>query len=147
MGVIYAVLLSASIAVAKDHQDNPLYQQFIKEGVDVGGKSRAMFPPPAMSDGLDAAGQKKVLLSLVEGSYDLDDFVRYSIEAPRILRRRDIESSDPQAPARGIDFYFVAYGNWAKVTDKHFIERAWNSSSKEGSSKTLTAADLARAQD
>jgi hypothetical protein len=140
-----AVVLSANQpAPAKNPQENPLFQELLKEGLDVGAKAKVHLPAPTMEEGLDAAGQKKVLEKLIEGSYELDDFLRNSLVAPNMLRMRTIEPSDPQAPARGIDFWFVAYGDWKKISDKDYLEGAWNAAAKESKPKVLTAADLAK---
>jgi hypothetical protein len=146
MRFVPAVLLfSASLSsAAKDHDDNPLFRELTRDGIDIGAKEKALLPAPTMADGLDAAGQKKVLEELVKGSYELDDFTRNSIVAPNVLRIRDIKPFDPKAPARGVDFWFVAYGDWKKVADKDFLQKAWNSTSGGSKSTNLAAADLTK---
>jgi hypothetical protein len=145
IGLWTALALSANQAgPAKDHDGNALLGELLKEGLDVGGKAKVVFPAPTMDDGLDAAAQKKVMEKLIDKSYELDDFVRNSVVAPNMLRLRNIEPSDPNAPARGVDFWFVAYGDWAKISDKDFLERSWNSAAKENKAKPLAAADLAK---
>ena len=139
------LLLSAGFSsAAKDHGDNPLLKELTKEGIDIGTKARAVLPAPTMADGLSAAEQKKALDELVKGSYELDDFTRKSVVAPYILRIRDIKPFDPQAPARGVDFWFVAYGDWKKVADKDFIDKAWGSTTSDSKATPLTAKDLAK---
>src|ERR1700722_17013668 len=145
MKMLAAIFLTATLAGApKDHQANPLFRELIKDGLGVGAKAKVLLPAPTMADGLDAAGQKKVLDKLIEGTYEFDNFVGNSPVAPNILRTRDIEPSDPQSPAKGADFWFVAYGDWKKVTDKEFMQKAWNASPREPKVKLLSAAELAK---
>jgi hypothetical protein len=61
-----------------------------------------------MPDGLNAAGQRAVIAALVGDRYALDEFTRKSVVAPQLLRVRDAVA-DPDAPARGVDVWFVAY--------------------------------------
>lgn len=124
-------------------QHNPLFQELIKEGLDIGARSKPLFPPPTMADGLDAAGQKKVLEKLIDKHSEYDDFVRNSPVAPLVLRIRNIDPADPQAPAYGVDVAFVVHGDWNKIS-KAFLDKAFTFPLTATAVRPLTIADLAK---
>jgi hypothetical protein len=130
------------------HEDqNPLFKSLLDPGLTIGkdqsGKElKAKFPPPAMPDGLDAVKQKAVITALVKDDYNYEDFTRKSIVAPQLLKLRDIMPSDPKAPARGVDVWFVAYGDLKSLDDEKFLDRLVNAGKGEGKGKGLKKEDL-----
>jgi hypothetical protein len=76
--------------------------------------------------------------------YPLDEFVRASVVAPHLLRLGDTSPSVPEAPSRSLDVFFVAFGNLKTATSREFLDRALQFNRKEGSSREIGAADLAR---
>jgi hypothetical protein len=62
-----------------------------------------------MPDGLGGAGQKAAIAALIGDDCAYDEFTRRSVVAPQLLKMRDVAPSDPEAPARGVDVWFVAY--------------------------------------
>ena len=105
---------------------------------------RVKFPTPSMPDGLDAARQKAVVEKLIGGEYSYAEFTRRSTVAPHLLKLRDILPSDPKAPARGVDIWFVAYGDLKSLDDEKFMERMLNAGRGEGKTNVLKNEDLAK---
>src|SRR5262249_30259224 len=129
---------------------NPLYKSLLDPGLKVGtdektkAEFRAKFPPPSMPDGLDGAKQKAIITGLIGNDYTYEDFTRKSVVAPQLLKLRDVQPSDPKAPARGVDVWFVAYGDLKALDDDKFLERLVNVGKGEGKGKGLTKDDLAK---
>src|SRR5262249_1177918 len=90
---------------------NPLYKSLPDPGLTIGKDLKAKLPPPTMPDGLNAAKQKEIITKLLGDDYTYDDFTRKSVVARELLKIRDVNPSDPKAPARGVDVWFVAYGD------------------------------------
>jgi hypothetical protein len=90
-----------------------------------------------MPDGLDGAKQKAVITDLIGNDHTYDDFVRKSVVAPQLLKIRDVAPCDPEAPARGVDVWFVAY-------DDRFLRWLVGARKGEGFGNRLTKEDLAR---
>lgn len=116
---------------------NPLYDSLLDPGLTVGPGLTAKLPPPTMPDGLEGAKQKAVIAALVGDDHAYDDFTRKSVVAPQVLRVRDVAPSDPEAPARGVDVWFVAY-------DDRFLRWLVAAGKGDGLGKRLTKEDLAR---
>ena len=53
--------------------------------------------------------------------------------------------SDPAAPAKGVDLWFVAHGDFARLDDEKFLERLSNAGRGEGKGRELTKDELAKA--
>ena len=123
---------------------NPLYKELLDPGLLVGPDTRAKLPPPSMPDGLDAAKQKAVITGLIGSDYSYAEFTRNSVVAPQLLRIRDVRPSDPKAPARGVDVYFVAHGDFAALDDEKFRSRLLDVGRGEGKGQGLTREQLAR---
>lgn len=122
---------------------NPIYQQLRKEGVAATAQHHLPLPPPLMADGLTAPQQKAVIDKLIENNYPWEVFVRPSLVSPQILHISDpLQPSDPKAPARRVDTYFVAYGDLAAIANKPFLDRLLQSNEKSGRGHDLTAAEL-----
>src|SRR5262245_4354565 len=106
------LLATAAAQPATTHETaNPLYKSLLDPGVEVGPSIRAKLPAPTMPDGLDAAKQKAAIKTLIGDDYSYDEFTRNSIVAPYLLKLRDVAPSDPKAPARGVDAWFIIYGD------------------------------------
>jgi hypothetical protein len=144
MIALLVALASAAPAQPADHEArNPLYKELLAQGIEV-GKVRATLPPPTMPDGLDGAKQKAVIEGLIAKDYSYAEFTRKSVVAPQLLRIRDLQPSDPAAPARGVDLWFVTYGDFNATDDEKFLERLTNTGRGEGSGKQLTREQLAK---
>jgi hypothetical protein len=140
-----AIALAAVLpAQPPSHEDgNPIYKALLDPGLVVGPNLRVKLPKPTMPDGLSAEEQKKVLKTLIGDDYGLEDFTRKSAVAPHLLRIREADTSDPKAPARGLDTYFVAYVDLKAFDDERFLERSLNIGKGEGGkAKSITKDDL-----
>jgi hypothetical protein len=58
------------------------------------------------------------------------------------LKLRDVTPSDPKAPARGVDFWFVAHGDLKALDDEKFLDRLVNAGKGQGEGKGLKKEDL-----
>ncbi len=135
------VLLAA--AAGPREPKNELFEDLRTQGIAVGAKYRVVLPAPSMADGLDARGQQEVLATVAGMSYSVEELVRPSVVAPFVLKYRDVQPSDPEAPAYGIDLWFVARGDLDVVAGKDFLEK-WQAGRKDHQVHVLTAAELAR---
>jgi hypothetical protein len=79
-----------------------------------------------MPDGLAADEQKAAILRLLGADHSYEEFTRRSTFAPQLLRIADAKPSDPAAPARGVDVYFIAYGDLDAAGDTTFLKRLTN---------------------
>jgi hypothetical protein len=122
--------------------NNSLYKGLLDPGLLVGPDTRAKFPTPSMTDGLDAAAQKAIITKLIGTDYSYEEFTRKSNVAPQILKIRDITPSDPKAPAREVDVWFVAYGGLKVLDDEKFLDRLLVANRGEGKAVGLTKDDL-----
>lgn len=120
------------LPAASHKTSNPVYAELLEPGVVVGPKLRAKFPPPAMPDGLAADEQKAAILRLLGADHTYEDFTRRSTFAPQLLRIADAKPSDPAAPARVVDVYFIAYGDLDAASDTTFLKRLTNLGSGHG---------------
>jgi hypothetical protein len=94
-----------------------------------------------MADRLDVKNQQEVLAAVAGEDYSVEELVRPSVVAPFVLKYRDVRPSDPEAPAYGIDLWFVAHGDLDVVAGKDFLEK-WQDSRKDNQVHVLTAAEL-----
>jgi len=134
--------------------ENPLLDELLRQGVLMSDGSRIKLPPPTLRDGLDAAGQRAVLDRLLAATkHNYEDLVRRDYQAPVVLDIRAVRTSRDESPARRIDLWFVAHGDFKTATSEQFLESLWRSAAKPdpkdplaARSVTLTPADLAKRQ-
>ncbi len=140
------LVLSAALAAPAQpptHEAaNPIYKGLLDPGLVVGPDLRVKFAPPVMADGLTAAQQKAVIEKVIGTDYPFAEFTRPSVVAPQVVRIGDVKPSDPAAPARTVDVYFVAYGDFAATDDEKFLDRLTRVGQGSGTGRSLTAADL-----
>lgn len=138
------LLAAATVGQPANHESaNPIYKGLLEPGLVVGADVRVKFPPPAMADGLTAEQQKAVILKVIGSDYAYEEFTRKSVVAPNLTRIGDAKPSDPAAPARTVDVYFVAYGDFAATDDEKFLDRLTRSGGEGGGKgRGLTDADL-----
>ena len=141
-----ALLATSPAQPPTKHEDqNPLYKGLLNPGLDVGGNAKIKFPAPSMSDGLDAAKQTAIIKELIGTDYSYDEFTRKATVAPELKKIRDIAGGDPKAPARGVDVWFVAYGDFKSLEDDKFLDTLIGAGkSAGGKGGPLTNADLAK---
>jgi hypothetical protein len=140
------VLLATAAAQppATHEAANPLYKSLLDPGVEVGPNIKAKLPVPTMPDGLDAAKQKAAIKALIGNDYDFDEFTRNSVVAPYLLKLRDVAPSDPNAPARGVDAWFVIHGDLKALDDEKFLESLLSVGRGDGKGDSITKGDLAQ---
>jgi hypothetical protein len=109
LGILATTPVHAPVGRAAREPRNALLDSLLDTGVAVGPGLRAKLPPPTMPDGLDATGQRAVIAALIRDDCSYEDFTRRSAVTPQRLRMRDVTPADPEAPARGVDVWFVAY--------------------------------------
>jgi hypothetical protein len=111
-------LVVAILAVISGHTPNHrtahearsvLFTSLLDSGLEIGPEVMAKLPPPTMPDGMDGAEQRAVITALIGDDYTYEAFIRRSPVAPYKLRVWDVVPSDPKAPARGVDAWFVAH--------------------------------------
>ncbi|MBN9122977.1 MAG: hypothetical protein J0I06_28210 [Planctomycetes bacterium] len=141
----FAALAVAPAQPPAKHEDqNPLYKSLLETGLDVGGGAKAKFPAPTMPDGLDAAKQTAVIKGLIGTEYSYDEFTRQAVVAPYLMKIRDVTPSDPKAPARGVDVWFVAHGDFKLLEDDKFLDKLTNTGKGGGKGGPLDKAALAK---
>jgi hypothetical protein len=122
---------------------NDLFEELRTTGVAVSPTQKAVLPAPSMADGLDANKQQEVLAAVAGTNYTVDELVRPAVVAPFVLKYRDVQPSDPDAPAYGIDLWFVAHGDLDTLAGRDFLDR-WQSGRKDQQVHVLIAAELAK---
>jgi hypothetical protein len=120
---------------------NPLFDELRMRGVAIDGRTNAPLPAPTMADGLDAAAQHAVLEKIVGDRYPTAEFVRNSVVSPMVLKFRDVRAGD--AVARGVDLWFVVYGELDDLAGVDVLETFTTARGKETTIRTLTADELA----
>jgi hypothetical protein len=139
------ILLAPGFLAAEGHDEaNPLFHELRDPGLAVGSTNKVPLPVPSMADGLDAKAQQAVIKRIAGEEYAVDELLRKSVVAPHILRLRNMAPSDPKAPARGVDVWFIAYGDLKTVADKEFLDRVLRANRNEGKGQDLKSADLAK---
>ncbi len=134
--------LLAPAQPASHEAANPILKELLGPGLVVAPGLRVKFAPPIMADGLTAAQQRAVIDKVIGTDYTFAEFTRKSVVAPNITRIGDATPSDPVAPARTVDVYFVAHGDFAATDDEKFLDRLTRSSQGSGSGRRLSPADL-----
>lgn len=149
--MLFSLLAAAVFVPAQppSHEPlNPLYKQLLDPGLLISPDLRAKLPPPTMPDGLDNAKQTALIRGLLGNDYSYEEFTRKSVVAPQLLKIRDITPSDPAAPARGVDVWFVAHGDFKTTEDDKFLDRLLTAGREGGGSESKGAAiskeDLAK---
>jgi hypothetical protein len=143
MSTVSLVLLAFAGGTHQTHElANAVYRELREAGLPVTAIGKARLPTPTMPDSLDAKAQKDVLTKLVGEEYSLDDLLRPSPVAPYILKFRDVQPSDPEAPARGLDVWFVVYGDLQTLINRQFLEQVGKPQTSLGKVDVLDSAAL-----
>jgi len=141
-----ALLTTTAAQPPAPHEDqNTLFKSLLDSGLVINDKVKIKFPKPSMPDGLNAAKQKEVIKSIINGDYDYDEFTRKSVVAPQLMKIRDIPGGAANAPIRGVDVWFVIYGDYKKLEDDKFLDKLVNTSrGTNGKGGELKADELAK---
>ena len=141
--LLTAWVLAQSPAADGHMKANPLFRTLVSEGVATTADGKVKLPPPAMADGLTGPQQKQVIETVIGADYSFRDFTRASVVAPYLLLLDDVKPSDPTAPAKSVDAYFVVYGDFAATDDTAFLDNVLSLGRGNGDGgTTLTPADL-----
>ena len=140
-----AIAAAQPPAIPQTHEAlNPLYKNLLDPGLPVGKGIHAKFPQPSLQDGMTPQKQKEVIVGLIGAEYSYQEFTRKSIVAPQLIKLRDVMPCDPAAPSRGVDVWFVTYGDLNSVEDEKFMNRLVSAGRGEGKGTGLTKEDLAK---
>jgi hypothetical protein len=120
--------LFATVALLAANQDtgNNVWSGLLEKGVPVSDDRWVPLPPPTMRDGLDASGQEAVLAKVADDENPLDQLMRDWILAPFQLKIEPAREATSNTPAFRVDLWFVAYGDWEKITPKDVGESLLN---------------------
>ena len=135
LGALAAASAHAPESRAAREPRNALFDSLLDPGPAVGSDLRAKLPPPTMTDGLTAAEQKRVITAIIRDHCSYDDFTRRSAVTPFRLKVQDVTPCDPDAPARGVDVWFVAH-------DDKFVGWLASAAKGAGTGKPLTKEQL-----
>ncbi len=143
--VLAALAVSPAQPPVKHEDRNPLYQRLLEPGLPVSSDQKVKFPPPTMADGLAAAAQKKVIESVIGADYSFAEFTRKSTNAPYVMRIETIKSKDPKMPIRGVNVWFIAYGEFKLLHDDKFLDKlvSTDKGAGGGKGKPLSREELA----
>ena len=139
-------VLIALMTAAPEHQDaNPIYGQLLQTGVALSDDVQIPLPAPLMADGLAADAQQQIYTDAAGGNARLNQFLKPSVVARHVLRMDEL--TDPDAPGRRADVYFVTYGNLELFESQEFLESLLSSGQEDDEIGTdnheMTVAELA----
>jgi hypothetical protein len=97
--------------------DNPLLQQLVTQGVPISQGQVMKLPAPTMPDGLDAAKQRAALETIADPNHPVERLLEKSINSPFQLKI----SNEPGGTGRRVDLWYVAYGDFAKITSEEYL--------------------------
>ena len=140
------LILSLTFAalVADTHNaENAVYRLLVEDGVKTDAQS-VKLPAPSMKDGLDAAGQRAVIDSLIGESYRFDSFTSKTPVAPQIIKLSERETTEGETPLRRLDIWFVAFGGLDQLEDSKLLGELIDDDSQNGSGRDLSAAELSQ---
>ena len=109
------------------------FDRLMQEGVPVVAGSNLRLSPPTMADGLDAAGQQAALASVADENHPVDALLRNSVVSPFVLKIK----SDEGSTGRHVDLWYVAHGDFDKVTGEDFVNQQMKKAAQEKSSDNL----------
>jgi hypothetical protein len=139
-----SLALACLLIAAEPHEkSNPVFEELLTKGVNP-DDSRLKLPAPSLADGLKAADQTTVIKEVV-GAYPYDKFKEKGPFSPQIIRMREVVK-EPGMLVRGVDVWFIAYGDLETVARKEFLEGLAGGERGGGADAegdALTAADLA----
>jgi len=145
---LFAIMLIASQPAqssADPHlQSNPVYRQALQVGFPMSTGSPVKLPPPLILDGADGQTLRARLAALPDRTVPVDELLRKSVVAPVVFGFRDVVAADTDAPVRGLDVYFVAYGRLEPAQGEKLLRETLAAVQKEAKIHQLSAADLAR---
>jgi len=119
-----AAVLAAGESVAVE---NAILEELLQDGVAMSDGTKIKLPPPTLRPGMTAEAQRAAITPLARGKCSYEDLAEKSLQAPFVLNERPVPTTDEKSPARKIDLYFIAHGDWKKATSEEFLESLWKS--------------------
>ena len=86
---------------------------------------------------MDARQQHEALLPITDENHPLDALARKAVVAPFVLRIED-ELATGQQRARRVDVWFVAHGDFERLSDEDFLRQQVDASDKSQQAGSLT---------
>jgi hypothetical protein len=90
--------------------------------VALGGGPRIRLPLPTLPGGLGNEAQWQALSKITDENHPLAALERKAVVAPFVLRIKDEPPAGAVRPRR-VDFWFVAYGNFDRLSDEDFLNQ------------------------
>lgn len=134
------LFLAAALIVSDQSAANPLFDELVKQGVPASADKRLLLAPPTLADGLDNAGQQAILAKIVGDRYPVNEFVRDSVVAPFVLKFPEIGGAT--AGARGVDVWFVVYGDLNDLSKDDVLKEFTTARGRETTLHVLTGQEL-----
>jgi len=116
-----AAWLTSQTQIEPAHEQNAVFAQVLRQGVEVGGQT-VVLPPPRFIDGQTADKERAALREVAESDRAVDEMLRDSVTAPYIIKVRDQRASG--ATIRLADLWFVVHAPLEKIDPVHEVARA-----------------------
>jgi hypothetical protein len=132
------LLAIASLCQAAEH--NAMLDDLLEHGVSI-GNARVQLPAPTLSDGLNARQQQQALSPITDDNHSLDALVRKAVVAPFVLRITS-EPNAGQGRPRRVDLWFVAHGDFDRLSDEDFLKHQVGAETKSQQGGSLSEGEL-----
>ncbi len=118
---------------AEPATENPVFKELVTQGVTMSDGAKVKLPPPIMADGLDAAGQLAALRRVADARNPVKSILEKSFYASVVTKIRAPKPAEGERPTVWtVNTWFVAHGNWNKLTSKEFLESLTSSGEGKG---------------
>ena len=122
--MIRYILLAAVVCFAHSQalaDPNPVYDALTTKGVTMPKGPPLRLPPPTMSDGLDAAAQRKALASIADERRPVEALLKNAVSAPLVIKTGDDKASVAAGgTGKRVDVWFIVYGDLQKIVEEGF---------------------------
>jgi hypothetical protein len=137
--IVIKLCLLAVCADAVAADNNPVFAVLLEKGVSMSDGKAYKLPPPALAEGLDAAGQKAAIEKISGGRYKFHDLAIKSTSAPALIKVRTLRAAeDESATIRAIDVWFIAHGKWKTLNSKEFSDSLTKGKDDEGENRDVS---------
>ncbi len=130
------LLLIATASPGQSGEHNVILGDLLEPGISIGNR-RVRLPIPTLADGLSARQQQQALSPIVDDNHSLDDLQRKAVVAPFVLRIAN-EPNAGQGRPRRVDLWFVAHGDFDRLSDEEFLKQQVNTETKSKQGGSLT---------
>ena len=130
------VLLLATASIGQAAEQNVILDNLLEPGVPI-GNARLRLPAATLPDGLNAREQQQSLAPITDDNHPLDALVRKAVVAPFVLRIKD-EPDTGQGRPRRVDLWFVAHGDFDRLSEEGFLKQQVDSETKSQPGGSLT---------